>query len=408
VLLEYTPDDSNRRKNELKKKMQIGYCGNVHPGRTIDEVKQNLIKYSLDVKSQVRPNKPMGIGLWLSATAAKELDDSSKLVEFRDWLAEVGLLPFTLNGFPYGDFHQEVVKHDVYRPTWADPARLEYTVRLAEILNVLLPEGIDGTISTLPLGWPTDAGKSNIDDEQFWKSSARNLKTCAERLDDLAQTTGRNVFICIEPEPGCILDTCDDVIAFFDQHLFVHDTNTNQLIRNHIGVCHDVCHSAVMFEEQATAINDYANADIRIGKVQVSSAVAVDFDSGANDELDGKLSQLSKFAEPKYLHQTSVATSEEVEFYEDLDLAIKANETHLHGQWRVHFHVPIFSESLGLIDTTQTDIKQCVDAIQATGNPLPHFEIETYAWNVLPKGLEEISLADGIAKEIAWFDELVK
>jgi hypothetical protein len=163
-----------------------------------------------------------------------------------------------------------------------------------------------------------------------------------------------------------------------------------------------------MFEEQATAINDYANADIRIGKVQVSSAVAVDFDSGANDELDGKLSQLSKFAEPKYLHQTSVATSEEVEFYEDLDLAIKANETHLHGQWRVHFHVPIFSESLGLIDTTQTDIKQCVDAIQATGNPLPHFEIETYAWNVLPKGLEEISLADGIAKEIAWFDELVK
>ena len=388
--------------------MQIGYCGNVHPGRTLEEVKQNLTKYSLDVKSQVRPKESMGIGLWLSATSAKELDDSNRLVQFRDWLAESGLLPFTLNGFPYGDFHQEVVKHDVYRPTWADPARLDYTVRLAEILNVLLPEGIDGTISTLPLGWPVDGGISNVDDEQFWKSSAQNLKTCAERLDNLAQTSGRNIFVCIEPEPGCILDTCDDVIAFFDQHLVVHDATINQMIRNHVGVCHDVCHSAVMFEEQTKAINDYAASDIKIGKVQVSSAVAVDFDSGTPDDRAAKLAQLSQFAEPKYLHQTSVEKDGQIAFYEDLNLAIDANGTTPTGQWRVHFHVPIFSKSLGVIGTTQPDIKKCVEAIQATGKPLPHFEIETYAWNVLPKGLNEDSLADGIAREIAWFDELVK
>ena len=29
------------------------------------------------------------------------------LQAFGDWLREVGLLPFTLNGFPYGDFHAE-------------------------------------------------------------------------------------------------------------------------------------------------------------------------------------------------------------------------------------------------------------------------------------------------------------
>ena len=130
--------------------MQIGYCGNVHPGRTIEEVKSNLVEYSLEVKKLVRPDEPMGIGLWLSATSARELDDQKALLDFRDWLAEHGLLPFTLNGFPYGDFHQAVVKHDVYRPTWAEVQRLDYTVRLAEILNVLLPAGVDGTISTLP------------------------------------------------------------------------------------------------------------------------------------------------------------------------------------------------------------------------------------------------------------------
>ena len=387
--------------------MQIGYCGNVHPGRTIEEVKQNLTKYSLDVKSQVSPRMTMGIGLWLSETAARELDNRDHLLEFRDWLAEKGLLPFTLNGFPYGDFHQEVVKHEVYRPNWADPQRLEYTLRLAEILNVILPKGVTGTISTLPLAWPTEAGKSNVDDETFWKSCSQNLITCAERLEKLSQSSGRNFTLCIEPEPGCILDTCDDVIAFFDQWLVSEEASINKMIRNQIGVCHDVCHSAVMFEEQAKAISQLSAAEIRIGKVQISSAVAVDFDAGTDEEKSSKLAQLKSFAEPRYLHQTSVRIGEETSFFEDLPLALEAAGETPQGNWRVHFHVPIYSETLGTIGTTQADIRRCVKALEATGKRMPHFEIETYAWNVLPQRLKEPSLANGIAKEIAWFDELV-
>ena len=33
------------------------------------------------------------------------------------------LLPFTFNGFPYGDFHSERVKDAVYRPDWAGDDR---------------------------------------------------------------------------------------------------------------------------------------------------------------------------------------------------------------------------------------------------------------------------------------------
>ena len=387
--------------------MHIGYCGNVHPGRTIDEVKQNLSTYALDVKSQVRPGQPMGIGLWLSATAARELDDQSRLFEFRDWLFEQGLLPFTLNGFPYGDFHQEIVKHDVYRPTWAEPERLEYTVRLAEILNVLLPPDIEGSISTLPLGWPVDNGKSNVDDQTFWDSCARNLRKCAELLDRQAQTTGRNIIVCIEPEPGCVLDTWDDVVGFFDQHLVNNDSRSDQLIKNQIGVCHDICHSAVMFEEQSKAISEFQRAGIRIGKVQVSSAVDVDFEDGSEEDNIAKLQQLRGFAEPKYLHQTSVINENKHAFYEDLQVALDAGGEIPIGKWRVHFHVPIFSSSLGLIGTTQSDIEKCMDAIRRSGEPMPHLEIETYAWNVLPEFLRQDSLADGIAKEIKWFDQLL-
>ena len=389
--------------------MQTGYCGNVHPGRTLEEVKQNLAAHTLDVKSQIRPDNQMNIGLWLSASAAQELDDRDRLLEFRDWLAQRDLLPYTLNGFPYGDFHQDIVKLEVYKPTWAEPERLDYTVRLAEILNAILPPGVDGTISTLPLGWPVDGNKSVVDDELFWKSCASNLTRCAQSLDRIKQETGRNIVVCIEPEPGCILDTWDDVVGFFDQHLLTGQDA--ELIQKHIGVCHDVCHSAVMFEEQATAISEYQKAGIKIGKVQVSSAVAVDFESADPEEISEKFQQLRSFAEPRYLHQTSVRvdneTLNETLFYEDLAIALESHPEP-RGQWRVHFHVPIFSTTLGAIGTSQSDIIKCVEAIKDSGEPMPHFEVETYAWNVLPHSLKEAKLADGIAKEIAWFDKLTQ
>jgi len=385
--------------------MQIGYCGNVHPGRTIEEVKQNLTAHTLDVKSKVRPDQEMGIGLWLSATAARELDDLPALLEFRDWLAERNLLPYTLNGFPYGDFHQEVVKLDVYKPTWADQQRLDYTVGLAKILNVILPAEQNGTISTMPLGWPTTDGKSVIEDEQFWKSCAGNIKQCAQALDRLEQQTGRNIFVCIEPEPGCILDTWDDVVGFFDQYIF--DDQDAEMIRRHIGVCHDVCHSAVMFEKQTTAVWEYQKAGIKIGKVQVSSAVAVDFETGSQEQNQAKLEQLGGFAEPRYLHQTSVRIEGQTQFYQDLSIALKTNPKP-RGDWRVHFHVPIFSQTLGSVGTSQSDIVQCVEAIKQSGEAMPHFEVETYAWNVLPEALKEASMAEGIAKEIAWLDNLME
>jgi hypothetical protein len=69
----------------------------------------------------------------------------------------MGLVAYTINGFPQDDFHQKVVKHRVYRPAWWEPARLEYTRDLVRILDRLLPSGVSGSISTLPIGWGSDA-----------------------------------------------------------------------------------------------------------------------------------------------------------------------------------------------------------------------------------------------------------
>src|SRR5205814_146559 len=112
---------------------------------------------------------------------------------------DVGLVPYTFNGFPYGDFHKEVVKHDVYLPTWTDPRRLEYTRNLIAIQHALLPLGMAGSISTLPLAW----GEPRPTAEQL-DAAAANLRQLAEELARLEHKQGRFICLCIEPEPGCV------------------------------------------------------------------------------------------------------------------------------------------------------------------------------------------------------------
>src|SRR5262245_33910331 len=256
----------------------------------------------------------MGVGLWLSAKAAEELLHNHAENEFGEWLAERGLVPYTMNGFPYGDFHQAVVKHRVYEPTWWQPERLHYTMQLVEILDTILPAGLEGSISTLPIAWGTPCP-----DRSELEQAAGQLRQAAEWLHRLEAEDGRLISICLEPEPGCVFSFADDLVHFFQWQLFggPHD----DYVRRHIRVCHDVCHAAVMFEEQEEVLRKYAAAGIGVGKIQVSAALRMNldlFEPPAAEPRAQALKQLADFAEDRYLHQTVVRRGGEEVFYEDL------------------------------------------------------------------------------------------
>jgi hypothetical protein len=378
----------------------FGYCTNVHANASLEKTRANLEKHALGVKRRISPSEPMGIGLWLSANAAQELVSSGQVADFAGWLREVGLVPFTMNGFPYGDFHESVVKHKVYQPTWYEPARLEYTLQLAEILDQLLPPGVEGSISTLPIAWPSRFGEPLAPSRL--QAAAVNLRKAAQGLAELEARVGRPVYVCVEPEPGCVLDTADDIAAFFQQ--YVLPSGDERIIRRHLRVCHDICHSAVMFEDQAGALQKYQAAGIEVGKVQVSSAVGVDFDALPASERQGALELLrDKFVEPRYLHQSSVRDGGKTTLYEDLPLAVAQAKPS--GQWRTHFHVPIYWEGTRPFLTFRDQIQPCIQAVLAHSN-CRHFEVETYAWGVLPPELQHAELAEGIAQEMEWFRNL--
>ena len=409
----------------MRPDIQIGYCGNVHPAQTVEQVLDNVQRHASTVRNLCYPDATLPFGIWVSETALDQLQSKDNIHLLRDALLEHHVNAFTINGFPFGDFHQPVVKHSVYQPDWSTDQRLDYTLKLAKLHDVLLPSGQPSTISTLPLGWPHKNGEAlsysqkrlplqQKADSAFLTACANQLRSCADSLAELKIQTGRHCTICIEPEPGCILDTAEDVCQFFNEYLF--SGSDAETARVHIGVCHDVCHSAVMFEDQADAVQAYAQSGITIGKVQVSSAVEVDFVNLDDQQKRESLRTLSEFSEPKYLHQTCIKLASETIFFSDLAEAIDAHPDP-EGIWRIHFHVPIFASSLSGIGTTQAAIGECIQALESQAGTdsgskrfvFPqHFEIETYAWNVLPLAHRSRALTTDIAAEISWFRNLVQ
>lgn len=372
--------------------MHIGYCTNVHAGANWQQTRANLAEHATQVREQFAPDGTMGIGLWLSDQSAQTLIAEQGVAPFAEWLASHRLLPFTLNGFPYGDFHQPVVKHAVYEPTWWQEERRVYTERLIDILHQLLPASEEGSISTLPIAW----GRPMPGPDAL-AAAGRQLKQLATYLADLEQRTGRLIHVCLEPEPGCVFDTTAGAIAFFERYLL--DGNDAERVRRYIRVCHDVCHAAVMFEDQADVFRTLHEAGIAVGKVQVSAAVSVPLAGATN--RDAMLAQLRGFNEPRYLHQTVVCSPQgETTFYEDLPAALKEATTD--GEWRVHFHVPIYLPAFGHLRSTQPEIAAMLRAARQYSD-VQHFEVETYAWGVLPPELKQPTLSAGIAEEMRWF-----
>ena len=380
----------------------LAYCTNVHSGPTLEETEQNLDRFACAVREQLGWKEPLGIGLWLAASAAAELRSSGRAPQLRDHLGEHGIQIVTMNGFPYGDFHAEVVKHAVYEPHWADPRRLEYTLELAELLALLVADGTDETsISTLPIGWRGTFEQPG--DETLLAQAREQILKCARSLRELEDRTGVLVHVDLEPEPGCVMDTAEDVVEFFDS---LHPEPELDLYR-YIRVCHDICHSAVMFEPQTAVLRTYREHGIPVGKIQVSSAVEVDFDAiEDDDELNRTLDVYRGFVEPRYLHQTVVKDGSQVRFHEDLPIALAEDAPH--GTWRTHFHVPIFTSGMNTWSSTQADIERCI-AAWPKNQPLPILEVETYAWEVLPSCLYEGGgLATGIAEELSWMKGLLE
>ncbi len=389
-------------RDRLAPDTTLCYCTNVLNAPTVPALLEQLERHFTPVKDRLSPGDPLALGLWFPQHTTARHPVADALAAFPttpafsakggavDALAarleELGLEAVTFNAFPQHDFHRPVVKHAVYGPDWADEQRFIHTLAVAGHLARLQPAR-GGSISTLPVGWPAGDDRGRIE------KAGDMLRRFAAVLREHEQRTGARITLDLEPEPGCILDTAAGTIAFFDREL------PDEAHRRHIGVCHDVCHAAVMFEDQREALRRYAGAGIRVNKVQISSALDVDIKAIG---VGAAIEHLRPFAEPRYLHQTGFMAGGTFDLIEDLPEAIERLERgETPDRLRVHFHVPVDLDTIGPLGTTNNQIAGAVAAAREF-HDTRCFEVETYAWGVLPDELKRDTLADGITDELRW------
>jgi hypothetical protein len=374
--------------------LPLSYCTNVHAGRSVAEVEAGLDRYTVAVRE--RSGAPLAAGLWLAKPVADELTTSpDTLRRFADGLARRGLTCHTLNAFPYGDFHSERVKENVYLPDWSQPQRRAYTEQCATLLAALLPGDVkDGSISTLPLGFK---GFDHAPD--FVGRCIDNLLGVAEFLAALRDRTGKTIRLGIEPEPLCVLETTEETVVFFNKLFDEADgSGRGEIAREHVGMCYDVCHQAVEFEDASAAVAAVDRAGVRINKVHVSCAIEVERPADSPDAL----AALRRYVEPRYLHQTIArAPGGGVVRFSDLSDEFITNpppDFRAAESWRVHFHVPVDAEQIGPLRTTRPELRRALAAVARLGYA-PHLEVETYTWEVMP-GRQGVDLADALAREM--------
>jgi sugar phosphate isomerase/epimerase len=391
---------------------QLSYCSNIHPGEDWKE-HFSVLKTSIpEIKAAVSPTEPMGLGLRLANQASIDLSENENFEDFKNWLEANDVYVFTMNGFPYGNFHNVVVKDQVHAPDWTTKDRADYTIRMFELLAKLLPENLDeGGISTSPLSyrfwWNTPESL-----EKATKTATQNILLVLETLIDLFEKTGKTLHLDIEPEPDGILENSEEFIHWYKEYLLpigiqhlaekgYSAEESIKLIKKHVTLCYDVCHFAVGFENPEDVIDKLNNEGLKVGKIQISSAVKVDFSINAEE----KLKTIAQYNEPTYLHQV-VAQQKDGSFqkFPDLTEALGGFNENT-DEWRVHFHVPLFLENYGLLGSTQSDI---VETIKVHKNKLftQHLEIETYTWGVLPTEFQA-PLNESIIREINWVKGLL-
>ena len=392
------------RLDRLPGNVNLTYCTNIHAGESWPDIRASLDAHVPAIKAAVAPDRPLGIGLRLSGEAATSARQPDALAAFRDQLATLGAYVFTINAFPFGPFHGVRVKEQVYLPDWRSAERVAFTADSVAVLAAILPDGIDGSISTVPGAFKPNGRETG--------AAAAMAARMVEAVADLVLTerrTGKRIALALEPEPCCFLETVDESIAFFETVLFkpesldllaarigVNRDGAETMLRRHLGICYDVCHGSVEYEDSVAALDRLLAAGISVPKVQLSAAMRIPL---MTDEL---VDAVMRYDDGVYLHQTIVRSPSGLTRYVDLPDAVAAfKEGRADGEWRIHCHVPLFLSDLGEIGSTRADLEAVLAAFRRKSRS-SHLEVETYTWDVLPDHLRTGSKAADIAREISF------
>jgi len=384
----------------------LTYSTLVHPGDTWSEMWDSLNRYVPQVKARVSPHQSFGVSLRLSASSAQTLTgDRGERERLKEFLHSHDMYLYTVNAFPYGPFKNRVVKKDVYEPDWSTDLRSAYTMQVADILADVAAPHVHPSIQSPPLGF-----KPNVTGPEYVNAFTRHVISVVAHMVLLEKRTGRTVTLALEPEPACFLETTEEAVAYFKDHLYAADSvrslmtqtglsksQAETALRNHLGMVYDICHQAVEYEDIGKSLQALADAGIPVFKLQEAAALRVPV---VTQEI---VDAMRPFAETVYLTQTVEMRKGKMTRYLNLEDAFAAFERDPGPrEWRTHVHVPVFLESIGEhFKTTRFAIEDALK-FHKKNKLSPQLEIETYTWDVLPESMKTGSIVDYVQRELDW------
>ena len=295
------------------------YSLNVYPGNSWIEKLECIKEKLLIIRRGVGAKEEFAIGLWLDHLSVNYLKQKENLRSFQRYLRENHYYVFTINAFPYGEFHAKRVKEQVYLPDWTSQNRVSYTLDIAEILAEILPEGVSGSISTVPGSY-----KSFIQEKAQEEEIAKNLLKVAKHLQSIEKSTGKRIELAIEMEPDCLWESPQEFALFYQEYIEKED------FFKYIGVCYDTCHQELTGNLPGQGIEILQNDQIPISKIQLSACI----------KAPCKLQQgLNIFQDDVYLHQTRTFQGDKlIDSFQDLPQAMEKADRN--EDWKIHYHVP--------------------------------------------------------------------
>lgn len=381
----------------IKKRYNLTYCTNIFKEKNWKALFYKLNVYIKILKLNFK-KKFFGISLCVSKNMTIDLEKN--ISNFKIWIKKNNVYIFLINGFVYKTFHQKKIKENIYLPDWTSSKRVNYTINLINILNKLMTNRCNGGISTLPISFKLWIKfKNNI---YIFLKSAKYFSKITKILMILNKKQNKIIYLDIEPEPRCTIETINEFIIFFENWFiptlrkYLKTKNSEKFGYKHIRLCYDICHFSVNFENHKNIINILNKTKIKIGRIQISSALK--FKNNKVNNLNKSYIKILKTLNcSPFLHQTTEKFGDKIIKHMDFKHIIKDLDKKLLSKFKIHFHVPVYIKEYEVIKTTQNEILQLLRHLNKI-HKIQHIEIETYTHSLISK----ISQLKSIIKEYNW------
>ncbi len=365
----------------------LTYCSNIFKEKTLYDLLEKIEKYAFFLRKTFK-KKWVGLSLCMSNKLIIELHEFKKLIFFGKWLKRHNFYLSSLNGFVYKVFHKKKIKENIYYPDWTSKNRNLYTKKLIMLLVHMKTGFNNSSISTMPISFRNWCKKK--DRKYIFFRSSVNILDILNYLVMLNKKKKCFIHLDIEPEPFCLIESFENFLNFYFKWLIPnlnfclyisYIKRSLYYLKKYINLCYDICHFSVNYYNHDKIISSILKNKLKVGKVQVSSALEVFPDCNNKTIIINELFFLTK---SKFLHQNTAFDKNNSLFIKNSDIIFILNKT-LTYNTRIHCHMPLYlTRYKKFLKTTSEETKAVFLKILNQLN-VRHVEIETYTYDMLLK-----------------------